>query len=893
MKSPNLLLPRSIHSLTLFLVSLAVFAIKPAVNAQSDNFDSGTLNAAWSKYQFFGQSYTFPAVGNGKGLRIQANPVPSAAPAAAAISQANNYTNFYVSVDIVNWVVEDQALVVLGRWTPGGSAGLAGATGMIANYDAAQDGETPTDRKGGQFQINVVSPGFATRTLAAADVTFEPGRGYRIILKAVDTLYTAQIYALNDLSKPLVTLQADDPTYPSGLCGFLSFSRNGTTGTTDVTIDNYYAASADPNLATAPVIAHPIPGTPVVDSRVPAARWQNFHNPASGIAFTARTYTTDVINSSATKLRLNSIDLSSQLLLSANGTSVTGNLPGAALSPNRLYSGQIEVSDTTGLKKYTNTFWFDTFSDSFLLSPQVKTIEIEDYNHDSGLFSSEPVPVSGMDTNGVAVNGGGIGYFGAVGTPEIDYSKPAGFYNFTLAEYRDSDRVQITQGAYLPGSRDEAADIVDGVNYVAPNRIHDTQRSQYVATNVWEYQVRLTSPGDWMNYTRIFAPTNYQVFLRCGSFGSTTLYLDQVTGDPTATGQTTVRLGTFNIDNHLMRLNYTYIPLMAGSFPAVLSLADTNTLRLSIGGTTVKDERLVSLDYLVFVPTSLGPTIFDNFEDGNDTANPQWDHNDPLNGVTGGPASFTFPSGHYRIQAPAPADCGFGPARAGSFLHGAQYSDFYVAADLIDFDDTTRQAFGIAARINTPGLGTTGGDLFSWEPGAGVLPGTSNGDLDISRIVNETPVNQIETAPSALHLTRGKSYRFVFMGSGNNFEGQVYELPDLNNPLIRLPGLDPDNLYPMGQVGLIVASQSGCTVNGDATFDNFLATTAEPRLSVSVSGKTVNLTWPLIPFRLQSTSSLNPAVWTDVTAGIGQFADHYGYAIPSPGAAQFFRLVYP
>src|SRR3954469_1648640 len=180
MKSPNLLLPRSIHSLTLFLVSLAVFAIKPAVNAQSDNFDSGTLNAAWSKYQFFGQSYTFPSVGNGKGLRIQANPVPSAAPAAAAISQANNYTNFYVSVDIVNWVVEDQALVVLGRWTPGGSAGLAGATGMIANYDAAQDGETPTDRKGGQFQINVVSPGFATRTLAAADVTFEPGRGYRI-----------------------------------------------------------------------------------------------------------------------------------------------------------------------------------------------------------------------------------------------------------------------------------------------------------------------------------------------------------------------------------------------------------------------------------------------------------------------------------------------------------------------------------------------------------------------------------------------------------------------------------------------------------------------------------------------------------------------------------------
>lgn len=881
------------HRFTFALALIAAAAICPGARAQSDNFDSGTLSGAWTKYQFFPQSFTFPTVGNGKGLRIQANPVPGQAPAAAAIGQANNYTNFYVAIDIVNWAVEDQAFVVLGRWVPGGAAGLAGGAGMIANYDAAQDGETAGDRKGGEFQINVVSPGFSTRTLCAAEITFEPGRAYRIVFQGVDTLYTAQIYDLNDLSKPLVTVQADDATYASGQCGFLSFSRNGTSGTTDVTIDNYYAAATDPNAATAPVIAHPIPGTPVIDTRVPARRWQNFHNPASGIAFTARTYTADVINSSATRLRLNGLDLSSQLVLSANGSSVTGNLPGAALSPNTLYSGQIEVSDTTGLKKYTNTFWFDTFSDAFLQTPPVKTIEAEDYNHDSGQFSAEPVPVSGTDTNGVAVNGGGIGYFGATGVTDVDYSKPAGFYNFLLAEYRNADRVMITQGSFWPGSRDEAADIIDSVTYIPPYRIHDTQRSQYVATNVWEYQVRLTSPGDWMNYTRIFAPTNYLVFLRCGSFGSTTIYLDKVTSDPTTNGQTTVRLGTFNVDNHLMRLNYKYIPLMAGSFPAVLSLSDTNTLRLTMGGTTTKDERLVSLDYLLFVPTSAGGTVFDNFEDGNDSANPQWDRYDPIGGVTAAPASFTFPSGHYRIQAPAPADCVAGPARAGSFVDGMQFADFYVSADLLDFDDTVRQAFGVAARINTPGLGTTGGYLFSWEPGNGVLPGTSNGDLDISKIVNEAPVGQIETAPSGLHLTRGKNYRFVFMGSGNNFEGQVYELPDTTHPLIRLPAFDPDNAYPMGSVGFIVASQSSCTVSADATFDNFLATTAEPRLSVSTSGQAVNLTWPLIPFRLQSSPSLSSPVWSDVTSGIGQSADHYSYTVSAPGSAQFFRLVYP
>ena len=98
-----------------------------------------------------------------------------------------------------------------------------------------------------------------------------------------------------------MTIQADDATYTSGLCGFLSFSRNGTAGTTDVTIDNYYAAATNPNATIAPALAHSVPGTPVVSARQPSARFQNFYNPASGISFTAKTYTTDVISASATQ----------------------------------------------------------------------------------------------------------------------------------------------------------------------------------------------------------------------------------------------------------------------------------------------------------------------------------------------------------------------------------------------------------------------------------------------------------------------------------------------------------------------------------------------------------------------------------------------------------------
>src|SRR5262249_43347039 len=110
------------------LSSMAGLALPLACLGQSDNFDSGSVSSAWQQYLLNPAlvSFTFPASGNGKAFRIQANPYPPGPfPAAAAISQTNQYTDFYVAVDVVNWVVEDQAVVVLGHWTPGGAAGLA------------------------------------------------------------------------------------------------------------------------------------------------------------------------------------------------------------------------------------------------------------------------------------------------------------------------------------------------------------------------------------------------------------------------------------------------------------------------------------------------------------------------------------------------------------------------------------------------------------------------------------------------------------------------------------------------------------------------------------------------------------------------------------------------
>ena len=196
--------------------------------------------------------------------------------------------------------------------------------------------ESPGNRHGGEFQINTIAPGSATTTLATCEMTLVAGHSYRLVFKCVGQLYTGQIYDLDDLTTPLATIQVNDRLdvhvghhavfFLTAATARRALRMSRSTITT--------RGPSDPNLATPPALMPPISGTPMVETRTPAERWQNFYNPASGISFTAKTYTTDVINSAATKLLLNGVDFSSQLTLSPNGTVFTGSLPGSVLKAN-------------------------------------------------------------------------------------------------------------------------------------------------------------------------------------------------------------------------------------------------------------------------------------------------------------------------------------------------------------------------------------------------------------------------------------------------------------------------------------------------------------------------------------------------------------------------------
>src|SRR5882724_6723767 len=124
------------------------------------------------------------------------------------------------------------------------------------------------------------------------------------------------------------------------------------------------------------------------------------------------------------------------------------------------------------------------------------------------------------------------------------------------------------------------------------------------------------------------------------------------------------------------------------------------------------------------------------------------------------------------------------------------------------------------------GLGTTTGYLFGHDRGD---PSSSTGgDMDIIRIDGEVPTDlDPPGAMDGIHLVPGNSYRFVFIGVGDQLTGQVYQLPDTFNPVVNYSVTE--GTYASGVSGIIVADNSSAgDGTADMTFDNFLSTVAEP-----------------------------------------------------------------
>jgi hypothetical protein len=221
----------------------------------------------------------------------------------------------------------------------------------------------------------------------------------------------------------------------------------------------------------------------------------------------------------------------------------------------------------------------------------------------------------------------------------------------------------------------------------------------------------------------------------------------------------------------------------------------------------------LAVGLLAFTSAARGAQITDDFNDGNDSANPTWTRYDPL-AAFGSPASFGFPNGNsYRIQTPGFPTSPAGAPRAASYLNNQNYSTFSISVDVLDWNNSINQAYGVLARLNSVGLGATTGYALTYTP--------TQHTIDITRITGESQTGG-GLGSATVTLDPAKDYRFVFTGVGSTLTGAVYDLTDLSTPVATATGTD--GTYTNGFPGLLVFDNSGTNgVGGDATFDNFVA----------------------------------------------------------------------
>jgi hypothetical protein len=268
-------------------------------------------------------------------------------------------------------------------------------------------------------------------------------------------------------------------------------------------------------------------------------------------------------------------------------------------------------------------------------------------------------------------------------------------------------------------------------------------------------------------------------------------------------------------------------------------------------------HRLLTIAAICSLIAWLGPeparADVDDFNDGNDDG---WTHYNPLN--TG---SWSFPNGSaYRLQsAVSPSPSTLGPARVGSFRTVETYSAFYVAVDIVGWDNSLDQIFGLITRVTTPGLGTTKGYTFTYA----THTGRGAPQLEILSIAGERGTDI--ASPSNFTFQVGSVYRLVFTGALNQLRGEVYLLPDLITPVVVMTA--NNSLYTSGQVGVFTYdNSSGGNHTVDTTFDNFEFKELPPPLTIArdPTSTDVRLSWPTwaTGYGLERTENL-PAVEGD------------------------------
>ncbi len=212
----------------------------------------------------------------------------------------------------------------------------------------------------------------------------------------------------------------------------------------------------------------------------------------------------------------------------------------------------------------------------------------------------------------------------------------------------------------------------------------------------------------------------------------------------------------------------------------------------------------------------------------------------PLAGVAGQPGgTFTFPllaPGNYGYELASPGVPSalvpeIGQARLYSIDTAVSLTNFSTSADIVGWNDTLAEAFGVAGRTSNLGLGTSDGYAAFYFPPA--VTGGSMGELVIDRLTNE---NATTISGVTVTLDPTQSYQMRFTGLGANLSASLF---DLSAPGVALATVTAtDTTYTSGFSGVVASAQVGSTSAVDVTFDNLLIASSVPEPSSLVLGTT-------------------------------------------------------
>jgi hypothetical protein len=243
-----------------------------------------------------------------------------------------------------------------------------------------------------------------------------------------------------------------------------------------------------------------------------------------------------------------------------------------------------------------------------------------------------------------------------------------------------------------------------------------------------------------------------------------------------------------------------------------------NATHTRLPGLTVLRSTLIQLSILGGLTS--GASLWAQSDDFNSGSDPAWTRYDlGVLGIPGVGASYTFPrdptNGYaYRIMATANPDYPqYGPGRAASYRSEVSYTNrFSMGIDLLGWNDTIDQDFGLFWYLTNPGIGSTDGYAFTYGP---------QDHLQINVIYTESPTEIGRWSP--FHLDPTQHYRFqVSSHDGSTFLAQVFYTTDENNPIAS--AITSDSTWTSGFGGLVLYDGTSPSIDGaDATFDNYVA----------------------------------------------------------------------